>query len=416
MSKKLVTPVLIVALAVALAVLMVRMKPAPEIVEPEQKPLPVDVIEVEPRALHVPVRVQGMVRPQDSISVVSEVRGRVVDVAENFGAGGFFKAGELMLQVDDRDYVARLEQAQALVAQARSALAQEQGRAYVARQEWSRRSGREALSTQARELALRTPQLQEAEAQLESANASLRQAQVELERTRIRAPYDGLLTSKGVDTGQYVVVGTTLGEFVSVAAAEVRLAVPESKVGYLELPDQYRRDAVEPPMVHLHRSFDGELQSWQARLVRTEGVLDERSRSLFVVAEVPDPYGLSPSSPPSRPPLRFGTFVDADIEGRRMADLIALPRAIIRPGNLVWVVDERSRLQERKLDLLRSDGPDIFVRGGLQRGERVCLTSLGPVLPGSLVSVVSTTRQSAAGPASDAAADGAAERRSEAAP
>lgn len=99
-----------------------------------------------------------------------------------------------------------------------------------------------------------------------------------------------------------------------------------------------------------------------------------------------------------------------------MADLIALPRAIIRPGNLVWVVDERSRLQERKLDLLRSDGPDIFVRGGLQRGERVCLTSLGPVLPGSLVSVVSTTRQSAAGPASDAAADGAAERRSEAAP
>lgn len=400
------TPLVIVVAALALAVVMVRMRPVPETVQPEQKPLLVEVVEVAPRTLTIAVRVQGMVQPQRSISLISEVSGRVVESDQRFNAGGFFKAGELLLQLDDRDYAARLQQAQALVAQARSALAQEQGRGYVAKQEWSRRAGREALSPQARELALRTPQLQEAEAQLESARASLRQAQLDLEHTALRAPFDGLLTRKGVDVGQYIAAGASVGEFVSVAAAQVRLAVPESKLAYLELPDHYRGvDAAVAPVVHLHRALDGAVQTWQARLVRTEGVVDERSRALFVVAEVDDPYGLYAGAPSSQPPLRFGTFIDAQIEGRSVPGLIALPRAIIRPGNLVWVVDGEDRLQERQLELLRTDGADIFVRSGLAGGERVCLTSLGPVLPGTAVSVVSTVRQSddAAAPAAAAA-------------
>ena len=393
--KSILGPVLIIVVALALAALMVVLKPEPEIAYPAKRPLLVDVLAVLPRSLTVTVRVQGTVQARRQTSLVNEVRGKVIAVSDNFSAGGFFEAGDVLLRLDDRDYQVRLEQAQALVAQAKSALAQEKGRVYVARQEWGQRSGREKISQAARELALRAPQLQEAQARLKSALAGLRQAQADLERTVIRAPYDGLLTSKRVDIGQYINAGSILGALVSVDAAEVRLAIPESKLAYLLLPDQYRGQTLEKPAkVTLHYVFDGEVLTWEARLIRTEGVLDERSRSLFVVAELVDPYGIYGSPARGDAPLRFGMFVQAEIEGRRVDGVIPLPRGIIRPGNVLWVVDGDSRLRERKVDILRSDGPEIYVRGGLAGGERVCLTSVGPVLPGTLVSVVSTRRQS----------------------
>ena len=64
-----------------------------------------------------------------------------------------------------------------------------------------------------------------------------------------------------------------------------------------------------------------------------------------------------------------------------------LPRGVIRPGNQVWIVDDNNRLQARKLSLLRTDGAEIFVTGGLDDGDKVCLTSVGPVLPGTRVSI-----------------------------
>ena len=388
------TPLLIIGLAVLLAAILVGMKPEPEVITPETRPLLVDVLQVSPTNLAISVQAQGVVRPSSRTSLVSEVSGRVMTVAESFSAGGFFRSGDVLLRLDDRDYSARLKQAEALVAQARSVLAQEQGRVAVAEHEWQQRTRRNTVGEEARRLALREPQLLEALAQLESALAGLDQARLDLERTVVIAPYDGLVEARQVDIGQYVTAGMPLGAILAVEDAEIRLAIPESKLGYLSLPAAHRRSKGNRPAVEISHSLDGETRTWQAELVRTEGVLDERSRSLFVVAGLQDPYGLYRElASEDFAPLRFGMFVDARIEGRRVDGVISLPRAIIRPGNLVWIVDDSNRLQEREITLLRTDGAEILVTGGLDEGDKVCVTSVGPVLPNTPVSISSLIRQ-----------------------
>ena len=389
--KQVLKPLLILLAASGIAAVLLLTRPQPEVAPPVASSRLVEVLQVQPQRLEISVRAQGTVQPARQTTLISEVRGRVVQVDARFRVGGFFREGEAMLRLDERDYAARLEQARALVAQARSALAQEKGRVYVAKQEWKRRAGKEVISRDAQRLALREPQLQEAQAQLDSARASLRLAELELERTVITAPFDGLVASQDVDLGQFINAGTVLGRFLDIGAAEVRLAIPEGKVPYIALPDPYRTEGVDSgAAVVLSHRVDGEALSWQAQLVRTEGVLDERSRSLFVVARVADPYGVQPGLSPDFEPLRFGMFVDARIAGRAVDELIALPRDLIRPGNQIWVVDEDNRLRQREVELLRTDGAEVYVRAGLTAGDRVCLTSLGPVLPGTAVEVVAT--------------------------
>jgi RND family efflux transporter MFP subunit len=393
-AKAWITPFLIIALATLLAAILVGMKPDPEVITPETKPLLVDVLQVSPTSLEISVQAQGVVRPSSQTSLVSEVSGRVMAVSDNFAAGGFFRSGDVLLRLDDRDYQARLKQAQALVAQARSGLAQERGRVAVAEHDWQRRERRNSVGEEARRLALREPQLLEAQAQLESALASLDQARLDLERTVLIAPYDGLVESQQVDIGQYVTAGMSLGSILAVGDAEIRLAIPESKLGYLSLPDAHRHSQGERPKVEISHSLDGVTRTWAAALVRTEGVLDERSRSLFVVAGLQDPYGIyGDAAAEEFAPLRFGMFVDARIEGRRVDGVVSLPRTIIRPGNRVWIVDDNDRLQERELTLLRTDGAEILVTDGLEDGDRVCVTSVGPVLPNTPVSISSVVRQ-----------------------
>lgn len=400
-AKALRHPVVIIGIAVALAAILIALRPEPEIIIPEQKPLLVDVLQVEPGTLAISVKAQGVVQPSSQTSLVSEVAGRIIEVSDNFNAGGFARSGDVLLRIDPRDYEARLQQAEAQVAQAKSLLAQERGRAEVARHEWKQRAGRDKISADAKQLALREPQLLEAEAQLESAQAALQQAQIDLERTVIVAPYDGLVTAKNADIGQYITTGVALGQIMAVGDAEVRLPIPEGKLDYLSLPSAYGLEGREPASVDLSYRLDGTLHEWQAELVRTEGILDDRSRSLFVIARLADPYGVYRKRKPGFTPLRFGMFVNAQIEGREVEDVIALPRGIVRPGNKVWIVDDSNRLREREVSLLRTDGSEIFVTDGLDAGDKVCLTSVGPVLPGTKVSISSVVRQNDGAGASD---------------
>lgn len=385
-------PLVILGAAFLVAVLAVALRPTPEVKQPEVRPILVDVVEVSSREMTVSVKAQGSVVPHTQTQLSSEVAGRIIEVSSAFTAGGFIKAGDVLLRIDDRNYVTALEQAEANVARAKSALAQEEGAAYVAKREWQQRNNRESISPAARDLALRKPQMQLAKAELESAEAAYKDAKIDLTRTVITAPYDGIVRSRRVDIGQFVKSGANLGEIFSVDTAEIRLAIPENKLSFLNLPDTFRSEINGAlPSVLLSRTVDEHTSTWQAKLVRTEGIIDGRSRSLFVVASVSDPYGIYNADVSE--PLRVGMFVDAVIEGRNISDVIPLPRNIIRPGNKVWIVDGDNRLQERKVSVVRTDGNEVFVTEGLDNGDKVSLTSVGPVMPGTPVEINSVMRQ-----------------------
>ncbi|WP_101759950.1 efflux RND transporter periplasmic adaptor subunit [Oceanicoccus sp. KOV_DT_Chl] len=381
-------PILIIVIASLIAFGFYLSRPAPKHAEINIQPLLVNAAKTVKQDIRISVRAQGAVTPRTQTTLVAEVSGRVIKVSEAFKSGGFFNEGDMLLRIDQRDYKADLKRAEAAVASARSNLASEQGIAEVAYQDWMKYKSSVKRSQAATDLALRKPQLEDAEAKLASALADLDTARDQLDRTTIRAPYTGLIKSKMVDIGQYINVGTTVAETFAIDVAELRLALPESKLNYLELPSISDPENTLQPKVDLTADIGGSRHHWQGNIVRTEGIFDERSRVLFAVAEIEDPYGLQQ---PRAQALRIGTFVDVNIEGRVINDLIALPRHILRAGNQLWVIDQQQRLQNRQVSVLRTEGSNIYITSGLDEGELVCLSTISAAVPGTQVRIAETT-------------------------
>jgi multidrug resistance efflux pump len=88
-------------------------------------------------------------------------------------------------------------------------------------------SAEEQARIRAKDLYLRKPQLEEAQARLASAEADLEQARHDLAKTTVIAPYDGLVSAKNTDIGQFVTTGASIAETFAVDYAEVRLPIPE---------------------------------------------------------------------------------------------------------------------------------------------------------------------------------------------
>ena len=291
-----------------------------------------------------------------------------------------------MLRIDPRDYQTDLLRAQASVESAESNLAQERGRAEVALREWQKLPANSQRSEEARDLYLRKPQLEQAEAQLLAAMADLNTARDRLERTIIRAPYNAVIRAKHSELGQFVGAGTPLADVFAVDQAEVRLPIPQSRLEYLSLPgvSSDERDVA----IDLYTDVGGEIKHWPATLHRTEAVFDPRSRALYAVARIEDPYALHH---PDRQPLRLGTFVNANIVGRDFDNIVVLPRYVLRAGNNVWVVDDNNVLRSRQVEVLRTGGDQIYVSSGLDAGDRISLTTLDASLNGSRVAINSST-------------------------
>jgi multidrug efflux pump subunit AcrA (membrane-fusion protein) len=167
--------------------------------------------------------------------------------------------------------------------------------------------------------------------------------------------------------------------------AEVRLPLRDADAAFVDLPIAYRDDehAGAGPEVWLHAHFAGQRYSWRGRIVRTEGELDPRTRMIHAVARVEDPYGRG--AQPDRPPLSVGMFVEAEILGREVDDVMVIPRSALRGEDRVVVVDSNDRLRLREVDVLQRNRDSVLVRGGLAEGERVCTSPLSVSVDGMAV-------------------------------
>ncbi len=374
-----VIPLAILAFAMAAAVVMVKLKPEVPTRQPDVKPPLVRVLDVRMQSRQLTVKSQGTVSPRTESAVVPEVSGRVLWVSPDFVSGGFFESGEVLLKIDSHDYEQALVRVRAEVANTKLRLAQEEAEFKVAQSEWQDLGKGEATP-----LTLREPQLENAKAALAAAEANIVTAQRNLDRTQIRAPYAGRVRQKNVDVGQFVTVGSPVGVIYAIDYAEIRLPLPDSDLAYLDLPLVYRGESSKKgPRVTLRANFAGKAHEWQGRIVRTEGEIDSMTRMVHAVAQVKNPYGRGKD--PDRPPLAAGLFVEAEIQGQEVEDVVVLPRAVLRENDQLLVVDSEERLRFRTVDLLRVTREEIVVQGGLEAGERVCLSPLEAVTDGMKV-------------------------------
>jgi RND family efflux transporter MFP subunit len=363
-------------LVIALILLVAKPGPEPE-APPPAKPPVVDVITVSPADRFLTVETQGTVRPLREIKLVSQVAGRVETVSDRFAEGGFFAADEQLVKLEDIDYQFMIARAESQVAASRQRVAEEEGRALQAKREW-----RDLGSKKANALFLRKPQLASAEAALKASEADLAAARLDLERTSISAPFNGRISEKNVDVGQYVTLGAVIASVYDTDVAQVRLPLTGRQVALLDLPLNYDstvNDRFGGAPVVLQARFANKLWEWQGRIVRTDASIDESSRLVYAVAEIDKPFARDPGS--DRPPLSPGLFVSATISGRQLSEVVLLPRSSLFSEDSILVVDSEQRARVREVHVLQSDASILWVQG-LKRGERVIVREPAQILVG----------------------------------
>ena len=372
-TRKYLFPLLVVVAGAVAAWLLASSRRAPERVErPALGPL-VEVAAARSASVPVVVAGNGEVVPKVSVDLVPQVSGQVVGVHPSLVAGGFFRAGQVLVTIDPRDYELAVERAQAAVARASVGLQREQAEAVVAREEWDElHPGEEPTG-----LVIREPQIRQTEAELAAAEADLAVARLNLERTRISVPFDGVVVSENVDVGQFVGGVAPLAQVFGTDVVEVRVPLNSRELAWFEVPTRGGDDGSE---VEVSTSFGGSRSVWNGRVTRMEAQVDQSSRMVHVVVEVKDPYAASDD----RPALLPGTFVDIRILGRTLDNVIPVPRHAVREGNRLWIFDD-GELQIRDVEVLRSDREQTLVSSGIDDGELVIVSSLDAVTAGMKV-------------------------------
>lgn len=343
---RLLRPLAIIAVAIVVAIVMLRGKPK---IEPRQVDAPLPIVKAQTIAIgEVPVTVvaYGNVTARRRLDLTAQVGGRIVWQAPNFEPGEVVAAGDVLLRIDPTDYELALAEARQSLSSARLSLADAKSLRQAAR-------------------------VDEAEATVAAAQARIARAERDLVNTEISAPYAAVIDEQLVEEGQFVSIGTRLGRILGADRAEVRLSIPPQDIAFIDAAGGG---------VTLASSVENSDETWSGSVVRVEARLDSETRVFPVVVEVEDPL----SRERHGTPLRFGQFVRAEVAGGLVPGAVTLPQAALHGDDDVFLL-EGDQLTRRSVDVARISDGGALVTGGLENGERVVTTRLDLMFEGMAV-------------------------------
>ena len=399
--RRVILPVLILLVAVIVFVAMVKMRPEPAKHRPAA-PRPVVTAQlIGAESEPIGIRGFGTIRAKRSITLVPQVSGEVLAKSPDFEAGGACRQGQVLLEIDDTDYVLAHERAKADLAQAEFSLATAEEEARIARLQWERLQAGDPDTPEPTTLVLHEPQLKLARAGLESARAAVVQARTNLERCKVRAPFAGRVLAADVDAGQYLRAGTAVGSLYATDMAEVTVSIADEDLAWISVAES-GCPAGPRTTVDVAAEFAGAVHHWEGRAVRLGGAVNERNRMVPVVVEIENPFTMQGG----RPPLVEGMFVEVTFHADPPAGSVVIPRSALRPGGEVWVVTPDRALDVREVEVARAGLHNAVVTSGLQAGELICTSNLQFVTVGMPVRIEGETMAGDDGSPAPAAAGG----------
>lgn len=295
----------------------------------------------------------GELVPLESTELSAQVSGAVLGWNKNFVAGGVVKRDEVLFTIEADTYEAAMLQAEAQISLAQATLIEE-----LARQQVAKREARNLPQSQISDLYLRKPQVISAQAQLKSAEASLRIAKSNLAKTQVRAPYDALIISRDVGTGQFVSVGMKVAHINSIETAEIIIPIAGFDSDFLQ-------ESLENTVANvstLGRTNIGR----EGILHRNLGVVDQNTRMQHLVVRIEDPYGLKSNLPS----IKFGTFVEVKFAGKVLNNVFKVPQSLVNKRK-VWLVNNDNLLESHDVDVVREEGTFFFISSGINELDRL---------------------------------------------
>lgn len=366
-------PFIITFVALVICAILFFSKPSAKKRPPQQSNIVVQVATLEEQSLTPMIQSYGTVEARVESKLVAQVGGRIEFVSDQFRDGGYFKQGDLLLRVEAADYEIELEIARANLLDAERQLEEEQARVKLAEEDW-RRLGTEKEPAA---LVLRRPQLKAAQANLQAAKARHERAQLNLDRTKIRAPFDGRVITTNVDLGQVVPANTALGDIFASDIAEVRLPIKSADLKHLDISAQ---DSLAKLSVSIISEFD-ETSRWPARIVRSSSTVDRNTRQLYLVAEIKNAFATEGQSGAA---LRVGQYVTAEIEGVAIPQAITIPNHAIYQGSYLFTYLDGAVFR-KEIDIAWQDDDVAILRDGLSAGDQIVISPLGKVPSGTAV-------------------------------
>ncbi len=367
--------------AAAIAALLVSLAP-----EPERRTPPLDVpfvqtAEVIAGSGAIPVYGGGTVRPSAEVDIAPQVGGRVVWVNPAFQSGRRLRADEVILRIEEADYVHGLREAEAALSARESEYLQAREEAAIARDEFARYARRQPgahAAGPASPLTLKEPQLQAARAALERDKARVASAELLLSRTRVSAPFDGVVRDESVEVGELVGAGQSVGRLVAADAVEV--VVPLTGADAALIPNLWATsdgagDPGKRAAARVVADYGSARHAWEGEIDRAEATLSEDTRTINVVVRVPDPFlpgaTTGGGGDASAFPLLVGKFVNVEIAGLAPEAYFRVARAALQPQDRLWTVRSDDRIRIVPIQILQRADDEIFVTGALEDGQAV---------------------------------------------
>ncbi|MEC8043110.1 MAG: efflux RND transporter periplasmic adaptor subunit [Verrucomicrobiota bacterium] len=370
---------------------LIQMRPEPQAREVKRKIPFVEAIQAEKKPLRSSILAYGTIQPRTQTTLIAEVPGIIEEVAPfesegptttDFRPGGFFQKGDLLLKIEDVDLVTMEAEARANLRRVELQLIQERELAKQAKIEWGDRDW-----SLASDLVKRIPQIEKAEAETRAAEARLTQATRDLNRSQVRAPFEGRILKTMADVGQQVGSGASaaLAEIYALDSAEINLALSRSEMGFLGFADGFKPSdelIVQTQVLDVSGKVIHE-----GLLDRSEGVVDPRTRLTNLIAKVDDCFANPYSKKPVSNPLAVGQFVSLRLVGAEV-NVFLVPESAFRTQETVLVVDNENRLHTREVSVIHRTDKEAWVTSGLTDGEKVCITPIEIISEGMQVKMV----------------------------
>ena len=334
-------PILVLSLGAGITMALLKNKPSARKKSNFQRGTLVEVLEAEFSNPQIEVRTHGRVQAAQKVVLSARIGGEVIWISPNLSEGSFFKKNELLLSI------------------------------------------------------------------------GIRQSQ-----SSLKAPFDGVVQLKNVDLGQYVNPGTQLATLIGSDHAEVVIDLPMSRLEWLpkqlpkELPANSTEKVAKQSTITNQYQLPAEISlagissasAWPAVVKRQLLELTPRGMMVQLIAEVRDPFQLKISLEQNdkeiskkgavkikkvesfkeeiieveeffKIPLFIGSFVDVNIPGRQLADVIQIPAKALRDRDTVWVVVNK-QLQIRNVKIAHIDLDNVYISGGVKIGEKIVISPI----------------------------------------
>ncbi len=379
----------------------------------------VEVIRAELSTVAMNVTGYGTVRAKTNLRLTVQIPGEIVYAAPFLREGKFINKGDLLLRIDPRNYQFAVESLESQIRQAETELDrldQEEKNAKeelglmeeevsLAKRELDRydkllesesdsiaardKAELQWVSRRARAIQIKNqinliPVRREGvKAQLAQLNSKLNEAKLNLERTEIKAPFDGRVAERMVEEGQFVNVGAAMARIYDTAVVEIPVRIPMEDLQWISFDALLDSEIDEaPPYADVCLSIGNRDFYWEGIVARLEPEIDQATRTVGLIIEVSNPWAKENGD--SAPPLVPGTFVKVKIKGRDFENIAVLPRGAVADGNVVYL-DSDARLEIRSVSVMRAGHGLSYIDEGIDAGELVIVSPLNAPVEGMLV-------------------------------